>query len=124
MGHAIDFKKEKSNFLKFTSPTESSRGTNHTSTLEKPEDLATETNKFSVLEKKDSTTSSNFSEAKEKSIQGRKPEDPTHPVEAPSIPELQHIMTSPPSPDEEEGEVTPSDADIPDSIARALLDAL
>ena len=50
--------------------------------------------------------------------------DPAHPVEAPSPPGLQQVRTSPPSPDDEEGEVTPGDADIPGSIARALLDAL
>ena len=50
--------------------------------------------------------------------------DPAYPVEAPPLPDHQHVTTSPPSPDKEEGEVTPSDADIPDSIARALLDAL
>ena len=35
-----------------------------------------------------------------------------------------YVTTSTPSPDKEECEVTPSDADIPDSIARALLDPL
>ena len=50
--------------------------------------------------------------------------DPAHPVGAPSLPGLQHVTTSTPSPDKEDGEVTLSDVDIPDSIARALLDAL
>ena len=50
--------------------------------------------------------------------------DSTHPVEEPFPPGLQETRTPPPSLDEEEGEVTTSDADIPDSIARALLDAL
>ena len=49
---------------------------------------------------------------------------PAHPVEASSLPDHQQVTISPPSPEQEEGEVTPSDADIPDSIARALLDAL
>ena len=56
--------------------------------------------------------------------QERKSGDPAHPVEAPSLPDYQQVTTSVPSPDKEEGEVTPSDADTPDSIVRALLDAL
>ena len=76
-------------------------------------------NSFAVLGEKDLVPSSNPPEAEEKTSG-----DPTHPVEAPSLPGLQQVRTSPPSPDEEEGEVTPGEADIPDSIARALLDAL
>ena len=56
--------------------------------------------------------------------QEKTPGDPAHPVEAPSPPGLQQVRTSPPIPDDEEGEVTPGDADISGSIARALLDAL
>ena len=52
------------------------------------------------------------------------PGDPTYPVEKPSSPGLEEVRTSPPSLDEEEGEVTTGGADIHDSIARALLDAL
>ena len=61
---------------------------------------------------------------KGKSIQGRKSGDPAHPVEAPSLPDHQHVTASSPSPNKEEGEVAYSDADIPGSIARVLLDAL
>ena len=64
------------------------------------------------------------SEVKGTSTQGRKSGDPAHPVEASPLPDHQQVTTSPPIPEQEEGEVTPSDAGIPDSIARALLDAL
>ena len=57
-------------------------------------------------------------------MQGRKSGDPAHPVESPPLPYHQHVTISAPSPDKGEGKVTPSDADIPDSIDRALLDAL
>ena len=51
--------------------------------------------------------------------------DPTQQREEPSLPEnASATTTAPPNPDEEEGEVTSGDADIPDSVARALLDAL
>ena len=72
-----------------------------------------------MLGEKTRIPSGNPPEAEEKT-----PEDPTHPVEEPSLPGLEKARTSPPSLDEEEGQVTTGDADIPDSIARALLDAL
>ena len=50
--------------------------------------------------------------------------DPICPVEAPPLPDDQHVTTSAPSPVKEEGDVTLNDADIPDSIARALFGAL
>ena len=40
------------------------------------------------------------------------------------LPGLQGVISCLPNLDEEEGELTPNDADIPDSIARALLDAV
>ena len=48
------------------------------------------------------------------------------PVEtaAPLLPDDQQVTTSPPRPVKEEGDVTLNDEDIPDSIARALFDAL
>ena len=61
---------------------------------------------------------------KERKTTREKNRRPTCPVEAPLLPDDQHVTTSPPSPVKEEGDVTPNDADIPDSIARALLDAL
>ena len=64
------------------------------------------------------------SEVEGTSTQGRTSGDPAHPVEAPPLPDHQHVTTSPPIPHKEEGEVTPSDADIRDSIARTLLDVL
>ena len=44
------------------------------------------------------------------STQGRKTGHPTCLVEAPVLLDYQHVTTSPPGPDKEEGEVTPSDA--------------
>ena len=79
----------------------------------------TENNPFYLLGEKTLLPSGTPREAEEKT-QG----DPTHPAEEPSFPGKQQVTTSPPNPDEEDGEVTPCDADIPDSIARALLDAL
>ena len=94
------------------------------STPGKPKTPATGPNQLSVLGEKTFSPPS-ASEMKGTSTQqGRKSGDPAHPVEAPPLPEHQQATTSPPSPDREEGEVTPSDAYIPDSIARALLDAL
>ena len=53
--------------------------------------------------------------------------DPTCPVETAEtslLPDDQRVTTSPPRPVKEEGDVTLNDADISDSIARALFDAL
>ena len=55
---------------------------------------------------------------------GEKNADPICPVEATPLPDDEHVTASPPGPVKEEGDVTLNDADIPDSIARALLDAL
>ena len=113
--------------VKFSTPIstpETSHGTHRASAAGKPEAPTAETNPFTVLGEKDSTPSSSPPETKEKSIQGRKSGDPAHPVEAPSPPGHQHLTTSPPRLEQEKGEVTPSDIDIPDSIARALLDTL
>ena len=80
-----------------------------------------------MLGEKAPSTSSNPLRAKGRSIRGRKPEDPTYPVEttrAVPLPGCQDVKSSPPNPEEEEGEVIPSDADIPHSIAKALLNAL
>ena len=89
-----------------------------------PEAPTPEINQFSVLGEQAPSPLSAPSKAEEKAMQGRKSGDPAHPVEAPPLPDHQHVTISPPSPDKEEGEVTPSGANIPDSIARALLDAL
>ena len=72
-----------------------------------------------MLGEKTRIPSGNPPEAEEKT-----PGEPAHPVEEPSSPGLEEARTSPPSLDEEEGEVTTGDAGIHDSIARALLDAL
>ena len=53
--------------------------------------------------------------------------DPTCPVKTPEtslLPDNRRVTTSPPRPVKEEGDVTLNDADIPNSIARALFDAL
>ena len=77
-----------------------------------------------MLGEKTLSPSGNPREEKGTSTQGTESGDPAHPVEATPLPDHHQVTTSTPSPDEEEGEVTPSDADIPDSIARPLLDAL
>ena len=51
------------------------------SPLGKPEAPTTETNPFSVLGEKAPSSSSNSLEAKERSIRGKKPEDPPYPVQ-------------------------------------------
>ena len=55
---------------------------------------------------------------------GEKTAEPSCPVEAPPLLDDQHVTTSALSLVKEEGDVTLNDADIPDSITRALLDAL
>ena len=121
-------KKEKVKFSKSASSIELSLGTSRTSIARSPKAPAAEINPFSVLGEKAFTPSSDPLEAKRRSIRGRKPEDPTYLVgttRTSPLPRLQGVMSSPPNPEKkEEGKATPSDADIPDSIARALLDAL
>ena len=73
------------------------------------------------------TPSNNPLEAAGQLIRERNPGDTTHPVEAiraSSLPRLQGAIPLPHNRDKEKGELTPSDADTPDSIARALLDVL
>ena len=114
-------KKKKVKFSRSPSTPKTSHGNHRSATAGKSE-TPTPTAKsdlFAVLGEKDLVRSGNPLEAQEKTSG-----DPAHPVEAPSPPGLQQVRISPPSLDEEEGEVTPGDADIPDSIARALLDAL
>ena len=113
---------KKNNNLKPAFPIESSRGTSQISTAGQPEAPATGTNQFSCSERTLSPPS--VSEVEGTSTQGRRSGDPVHPVEAPPLPDHQQVTTSPPNPEQEAGEVTPSDADIPESIARALRDAL
>ena len=118
-------KKKKVKFFKPASSMEPSRGTAPPSTSGKPATPVTANNPFAVLGKKPPLPqkiripSGNPPEAEE-----RVPGDPTQQVEESSLPGKQPVMTSLPNPDEEEGEVIPCDADIPDSMARALLDAL
>ncbi|CAM9536871.1 unnamed protein product [Ascophyllum nodosum] len=119
VGHALFSKEEKVKFSKPASSMEPSRCTAPPSTSGKPAVPVTANNPFAVLGEKTRIPSGNPPEAKEKT-----PGDPTQLVEEPSPPGKQQVTTSPSNPDEEEGEVTPCDADIPDSIARALLDAL
>ena len=120
-------KKKNSQVLRTSSSTESRHDNSRTPTAEESEAPATETNLFSVLREKAPSSSNNPLEAKGISIRGRKPEDPTYPVEtarASPLPGHQDPMSSPPNPEKEEGEMTSSNTNIPHSIARALLDAL
>ena len=106
-------KKKQAKFSKSFSSTVPSLGTSRTPTVGNPDTLTiAETNPFSALGEKD---------------RGRNYGGSTYPVEtsrASALRELQGMNTSSPNPDEKEGELTPGDADIPDSIDRALLDAL
>ena len=81
-----------------------------------------------VLREETPSPSSNPLEAKGRSVRGRKPGDSTYLVEttrASHLPRNQDVMPSTPNPEkEEEGGMISSDADIPDSIARAVLGAL
>ena len=112
-------------FSKPTSSTESSHGgTSQTPTAGNPDAPATEIKIFSVLGEKAPPHSRNPVEAKGRSIQGRKPQDPTFPVETTRASPLPGHQDVPPNPQKKEGEVTSSDADIHDGIAKALLDDL
>ena len=106
-------RKKKVKFSKPTSAPEISHGTSHTTAAGKPEALSTEANLFYVLREKAPSPPSNPLEAKGKSIRGRTPEDPTHPVGVFPLSGHEQVTTSPSSPEKEEGEVTPSDADTP-----------
>ena len=78
------------------------------------------TNPFAVLGKKSGISSGNPPEGQETAVR-----DPTQQVEEPSLTEnASATATAPPNLAVEGGEVTSGDADIPDSVARALLDAL
>ena len=117
-------RKKKVKFSKPTSTPETGYSTHRTSTAGKPEALAAENNPFVVLGEQAPSPPSAPPEVIGKAIQGRKYGDPAHPVGSPPLPDHQHVTIPPPSPDKEEGQVTPSYADIPDSIDRTLLDAL
>ena len=112
-------KNKKVKFPWSPSTSRTSHGNPRSGTAGKSDAPIAASNPFAALGEKDRIPSDNAPEAEEKTSG-----DPTHPVEAPSLPGLQEARTSPPSLDEEEGKVTTGDADIPDSIARALLDAL
>ena len=108
--------------LKPASPIESSRGINQTPKAGKPEAPATGTNPFSCSERRLFHPQSIGGERKVQQ-KGRKTADPACPVEEPLLPDDQYGTTSPPRPVKEEVDATLNDADIPDSIARALFDA-
>ena len=106
-----------------------SLGTSRASTAGNLEALTVaETNLISALGAKDPTPSNNPLEVTRQSLRGRDYGGTTHPVEttrASPLPGLQGLIPYSPNPDEEEGEMMLSDADILNSIiARALLDAL
>ena len=116
-------KKKKVKFSKPASSMEPSRGTAPPSTSAKPTLPVPTINPFAVLAEKSSIFSGNPSEAQETAVG-----EPTPQVEESSPPEHASANpTGPPNPsylDVEEGEIESGDADIPDSVARALLDAL
>ena len=114
-------KKKKVKFTKPASSAEPSRGNAPSSTSAKSTPPVPATNPFVVLGEKNSTSSGNPPE-----IQETAAEEPTPHVEDNSPPDhASAISTGPPNPPNlEDGEVESGDADIPDSVARALLDAL
>ena len=116
-------KKKKVKFTKPASSTKPSRGTAPSSTSAKPALPVPATNLFAVLGEKSNMSSGNPPEKQETAVG-----EPTPHVEDSSPPEqLSVTSTGPPNPsnlDVEEVEVESGDADIPDSVARALLDAL
>ena len=122
MGQAFGLEKGVDFVLKPASPIEPSRGTNQKPNAGKPEASATETNPFSRSEKRLFHPQSIGGRRNVKTRE--KKGDPICPVEAIRLPDDQHVTTSLPGPDKEEGDVTPNDTNIPDSIARALLNAL
>ena len=114
-------KKKKVKFTKPASSAEPSRGNAPSSTSVKPTPPAPATNPFAVLGEKNGTSSGNPPEIQETAAGEPTPhvEDNSPPVHASAI------STGPPNPSNlEDGEVEPGDADIPDSVARTLLDAL
>ena len=117
-------KKKKVKFTKPTSSAEPSRGNAPSSISAKPAAPASATDPFAVLGEKSSTSSGNSPEKQETA--GGEPTP--QPVEDSSPTEHFSVTTTgPPNSsnfDVEEGEVGSGDADIPDSVARALLDAL
>ena len=117
-------KKKKVKFTKPASSAEPGRGTAPSSTSAKPAAPAPATNPFAVLGEKGSTSSGNPPEKYETAVGESTPQQ----VEDSSPPEHFSVTpTEPPNPsnlDVEEGEVGSGGADIPDSVARALLDAL
>ena len=115
-------KKKKVKFTKPNPSAEPSRGNAPSSTSAKPAAPALATNPFAALDEK--TTSSGNSPEKRATAGG---ESTLQPVDDSSPTEHSAITTTAPEPsifDVEEGEVESGEADIPDSVARALLDAL
>ena len=117
-------KKKKVKFTKPASSAEPGRGTAPSSTSAKPAASAPATNPFAVLGEKGSTSSGNLPEKQETAVGEPAPQqvEDSSPLEHFSV-----TLTGPPNPsnlDVEEGEVESGDADIPDSVARALLKEL
>ena len=118
---------KKTKKVKFTKPAASpkpNRDTAPSSTEAKPVSLVQATNPFAALGEKTGSTSSGNSPGTQETVA----EAPTPNVEDGSPAAQASISsTGPPIPSNleiEDGEVASGDADIPDSVARALLDAL
>ena len=113
-------------FLKPASPIEPSRGINQTSNAVKPEASATGTYSFSCSERR--LLHPRASEVKGTSdYTEEKTADPICLVETTAssfLPDVLQVATSPPRSVKDKSDVTFNDADIPDSITRALFDAL
>ena len=122
---------QKMKFLKPSSCTVSSLGTSRTSTAGNPKARTmAESNPFAVLEEKDLSPFNNLLYINRDNGTPSSREGPRrlylYRETSRTAPLLgkQSVTPSLPNPDEEEGGVTPGTVDIPDSVARALLDAL
>ena len=114
-------KKKKVKFTKPTSSAKPSRGNAPSSTSAKPTPPVPATNPFAVLGENNSTSSGNPPEIQETAAGEPMP----HVEDNPPPDYASAISTGPPNPSNlEDGEVESGNADIPDSVARALLDAL
>ena len=126
LGQAFGFKKGVNVFLKPVSPIEPSRDINQTSKTGKPEAPATGTDQFSCSERR---LFHHRSIGGERNVKKRGRKNcrlhlSSRNSSIPLLPDDQLVTASPPSPVKEEGDVILNDADISDSIARALFDAL
>ena len=119
-------KRKKEKIYKPSSLTVSSLGTSRISTTGNPKaPITAESTPFAVLEEKTPHPPTIHWRERNYQSEGRTPDAPSIPRRRVRYhPCLNKVTPSLPDPVEKEAEVTPGDADVPDNIARALLDAL